>query len=136
MKVALLMPDNEPQPEFAPGDNVIIFDPRVKYEDLMFDGIDAPKHATIKRSAFVEHLGIFAYELNEFAGWYNEAWLHEDEYLPLLVSVEKPGQRKARAEQVDNLLDRRSWYAKSEVADKDERIAEIDAELRKVCETK
>ncbi|QVY62944.1 hypothetical protein [Cytobacillus gottheilii] len=43
-------------------------------------------------------------------------------------------QRKARADQVDNLLDRRSWYAKSEAVDKDERLAEIDAELRKLKE--
>lgn len=42
--------------------------------------------------------------------------------------------RKDRAEAVDNLLDRRKWYADSDVEDKAERIAEIDEELRKVSE--
>ncbi|MDQ0270787.1 hypothetical protein [Cytobacillus purgationiresistens] len=55
------------------------------------------------------------------------------------ISAKEVADRKRKAKeqaaQIDNLLDMRRWYAASDALDAGERIAEIDAELRKVSET-
>lgn len=142
MKLMISLPDDH-FPKFDVGDPVVIFDPYAKNDGWIFDDMDAPKHGTIKRLAYVDHLGIFAYQLEEYSGWYNEAWLHDDEYLPLMVDVNvdrlAEQKRKARAEQIDNLLDMREWYRKALERTNDEaygdRIMAIDCELRKLTET-
>lgn len=138
MTVALAEHDG---PLFAPGDSVVILNPFMVHDDFVFDDMPAPKHATIKRVAYITTYDIYAYELNEYSGWYNESWLQPDVYMPMNISVQIPSERdskKERADQIDNLLDIANWNRKkfAETGKKEyaAKIAEVEAELKSIVE--
>jgi hypothetical protein len=122
-------------PEYEPGDLVIVYDPYV------LDGMDAhevrePRYETIKRSAYVPNLGVFAYQ---FVGndieWYNEAWLFPAVYGTEVINL-AVRKEPTKADRIDALLDEYRDYKAlaGEFGDAEygERLAEIEEKIKNI----
>ncbi|KQL18814.1 hypothetical protein [Cytobacillus solani] len=120
-------------PAYEPGDLVIVYDPYV------LDGMDAhevrePRYETVKQSAFIPNLGVFAYQFEGGDGaWYNEAWLFPAVYLTERISVVFPYE-PTQAEQIDALLDEYRDYKALADTFGDAEYCERLAELRRLGE--
>jgi hypothetical protein len=125
-------PDHEyipsaPEPLFAPGDLVLIYDPYV-LDGLDAHEIDAPEFAVVESVIYVQNLGVFAYKLEGCTGYYNEAWLH-----PALYGTKMIVLNRSFEAVIDDLLDEYNDYKRlvDEFGDEEyrARLAEIEAEL-------
>ncbi|MFE8695048.1 hypothetical protein ACFYKT_01600 [Cytobacillus sp. FJAT-53684] len=115
----------------------------IVYDLYVLDGMDAHevrelRYETVKQSAFIPNLGVFAYQFEGGVEWYNEAWLFPAVYGTETIAVRLP-YVPTRAEQIDALLDEyRDYKVLVDTfgdAEYSERLAEIAAELRRISET-
>jgi hypothetical protein len=116
-----------PEPLFAPGDLVLIYDPYV-IDGLDAHEVDAPEFAVVERVIYVQNLGVFAYKLEGRDDYYNEAWLYPAHYGTKTIELNQSFE-----EVIDDLLDEYNDYKRlvNEFGDEEyrARLAEIEAEL-------
>jgi len=116
-----------PEPLFAPGDLVLIYDPYV-LDGLDAHEVDAPEFAVVERVIYVQNLGVFAYKLEGRDDYYNEAWLYPAHYGTKTIALNRSFE-----EVIDGLLDEYNDYKRlvDEFGDEEyrARLAEIEAEL-------
>jgi hypothetical protein len=119
-----------PEPLFAPGDLVLIYDPYV-LDGLDAHEVDAPEFAVVERVVYVQNLGVFAYKLEGRDDYYNEAWLYPAHYGTKTIALNRSFE-----EVIDDLLDEYNDYKRlyEQFGDEEyhDRMVALEAELYKL----
>lgn len=122
-------------PLFEVGDRVLIVNP-----NLVEPSEEPPEAGYIEAVIHLPEIDEYTYKLTGHPFYYNENWLQEDIFGPLYYSVHVVDPADERRGKIDALLDEyRDYKALVDTfgdAEYGERLAEIEAELRRIGETK
>lgn len=114
-------------PLFQPGDHVLVINPLAAEGTLTLD--EPPIQTVVERVAYVQDIGMYAYELAGQDGWHNENWLQPDEYMPMIMRVEEVD----RQADIGGLLDEMNDY-KRLAAEFGDEGGEYKAEIERIKE--